>query len=191
MSEVLAAFMEERNILWGELVGGLLMVGCSIALVISLWHTLEHVPEPAGMLRSFHQWLKPEGQVLVQVPDVARNPYDLGVVDHVSHFTNATLRFCARSAGFEIAADGHSWTHNCLTFLLGSPALIREPAPVAKPGVAAGDPFERGFHREMLVGAVRDGPTVCGVAGIEAQPGMVCLLQLLKPEVWCAVLGGG
>src|SRR5207253_5544389 len=44
LSEVLAAFMEERNILWGELVGGLLMVGCSIALVISLWHTLEQIP---------------------------------------------------------------------------------------------------------------------------------------------------
>ena len=110
--------------------------------LIVLWHTLEHVPEPASMLRSFHQWLKPGGQVLIQVPDAERNPYDLGVVDHVSHFTNTTLRFCARSAGFEIAADGHSWTHNCLTFLLGSPALIREPAPVAKPGVAAGDPFE-------------------------------------------------
>jgi hypothetical protein len=45
LAEVLSAFMEERNILWGELVGGLLIVGCSIALVISLWTTLkEQVP---------------------------------------------------------------------------------------------------------------------------------------------------
>jgi hypothetical protein len=45
VAEVLAAFMEQRNILWGELVGGLLIVGCSIALVISLWSTLqEQVP---------------------------------------------------------------------------------------------------------------------------------------------------
>jgi hypothetical protein len=44
LGEVLAAFMEERNILWGELVGGLLIVGCSIALVISLWKTLEEIP---------------------------------------------------------------------------------------------------------------------------------------------------
>src|SRR5205807_9371855 len=44
VGEVLAAFMEERNILWGELVGGLLIVGCSIALVISLWSTLEKIP---------------------------------------------------------------------------------------------------------------------------------------------------
>ncbi len=104
--------------------------------LIVLWHTLEHVPEPANMLRSFHQWLKPEGQVLVQVPDAERNPYDLGVVDHVSHFTYATLRFCARNAGFEIAADGHSWTHNCLTVLLGSPSVV----PQASGEPAAGCP---------------------------------------------------
>jgi hypothetical protein len=36
--------MEERNILWGELTGGLLIVGCSIALVITLWHSLEELP---------------------------------------------------------------------------------------------------------------------------------------------------
>jgi hypothetical protein len=44
LSSVLAAFMEERNILWGELTGGLLIVGCSIALVITLWHSLEELP---------------------------------------------------------------------------------------------------------------------------------------------------
>jgi hypothetical protein len=34
------AFMEETNIRWGELVGGLLIVCCSVALVISFW---EHI----------------------------------------------------------------------------------------------------------------------------------------------------
>ncbi len=44
LASVLSAFMEERNILWGELVGGLLIVGCSIALVLTLWHSLEALP---------------------------------------------------------------------------------------------------------------------------------------------------
>src|SRR5262249_26971045 len=44
LTNVLAAFMEERNILWGELAGGLLIVGCSIALVITLWHSIEALP---------------------------------------------------------------------------------------------------------------------------------------------------
>ncbi len=43
-TDVLAGFMEDRNILWGELVGGLLIVGCSIALVLTLWRSLEDLP---------------------------------------------------------------------------------------------------------------------------------------------------
>jgi hypothetical protein len=42
--DLLAAFMEERNILWGELVGGLLIVGCSLALAIHLWRTQPENP---------------------------------------------------------------------------------------------------------------------------------------------------
>lgn len=44
LGEVLAAFMEDKNILWGELVGGLLIVGCSVALVISQWNHLARIP---------------------------------------------------------------------------------------------------------------------------------------------------
>lgn len=43
-AEVLAAFMEDRNIRWGEIVSSFLIVGCSIGLVISLWSTLEAIP---------------------------------------------------------------------------------------------------------------------------------------------------
>ena len=44
LAAALAAFMEARNIFWGELVGGVLIVGCSIALVITLWDTLAESP---------------------------------------------------------------------------------------------------------------------------------------------------
>ncbi len=40
LTDMLRAFMEQRNIRWGELVSGLLIVGSSIGLVISLWATL-------------------------------------------------------------------------------------------------------------------------------------------------------
>jgi hypothetical protein len=43
-AEVFASFMEERNIRWGELVGGLLIVGCSVALVVSLWSQIARLP---------------------------------------------------------------------------------------------------------------------------------------------------
>ena len=41
---LLAAFMEERNIRWGELVGGLLIVGCSLALVVGYWERIAERP---------------------------------------------------------------------------------------------------------------------------------------------------
>src|SRR5262249_2355568 len=43
LGEVLAAFMEQHNILWGELAGGLLIVGCSVALVVYLWQTQKEI----------------------------------------------------------------------------------------------------------------------------------------------------
>ncbi|MEN6451733.1 MAG: hypothetical protein ABFC96_14675, partial [Thermoguttaceae bacterium] len=43
-SEMLAGFMEERNIRWGELIGGLLIVGPAIALVITFWNKLAANP---------------------------------------------------------------------------------------------------------------------------------------------------
>lgn len=38
----LQAFLEEKNIRWGELLAGLLIVGSSVGLVISLWSTLRN-----------------------------------------------------------------------------------------------------------------------------------------------------
>lgn len=43
-SEVLAAFMEQKNIRWGELMGGLLIIGCTVALVLSFWNDIAHRP---------------------------------------------------------------------------------------------------------------------------------------------------
>lgn len=42
--EWLSAFLEESNIRWGELVGGLLIVSCSTALVISFWSEISARP---------------------------------------------------------------------------------------------------------------------------------------------------
>ncbi|MDA1049783.1 MAG: hypothetical protein O3C40_04810 [Planctomycetota bacterium] len=45
LADVLHAFMQEKNIRWGELISGLLIVGCSIALVISLRREIESLSE--------------------------------------------------------------------------------------------------------------------------------------------------
>jgi len=38
------ALHEESNIRWGELVGGLLIIGCSIALVLTFWEQIATQP---------------------------------------------------------------------------------------------------------------------------------------------------
>src|SRR5688500_14755584 len=43
-TEVLNSFMEESNIRWGEIIGGLLIIGCSTALVVSLWAQISQIP---------------------------------------------------------------------------------------------------------------------------------------------------
>jgi hypothetical protein len=43
-TEVFANFLRESNIRWGELMGGLLIVGCSIALVLSFWNQIASKP---------------------------------------------------------------------------------------------------------------------------------------------------
>jgi hypothetical protein len=44
MSELLKRFLEQSNIRWGELIGGLLIVGCSIALVITFREAIARQP---------------------------------------------------------------------------------------------------------------------------------------------------
>ncbi|MGC3965820.1 MAG: hypothetical protein QM775_00145 [Pirellulales bacterium] len=43
-SRILASFMEEKNIRWGELIGGLLILCSSIALVLSFWQQIAERP---------------------------------------------------------------------------------------------------------------------------------------------------
>jgi hypothetical protein len=43
-SRILASFLEEKNIRWGELIGGLLILCSSIALVLSFWQQIAERP---------------------------------------------------------------------------------------------------------------------------------------------------
>ncbi len=43
-TEMLETFMEESSIRWGELIGAVLIIGCSLALVVSLWSEIAERP---------------------------------------------------------------------------------------------------------------------------------------------------
>jgi hypothetical protein len=96
--------------------------------LVVLWHTLEHVPFPTEELKGLRKYVNESGKLLIQIPDVARNPFDLGVFDHVSHFTRDQLVECAKLAGWKLLTDGWDWTHNCLTVLLGVDTQDSKPS---------------------------------------------------------------
>lgn len=78
--------------------------------VITLWQVLEHVPEPAGLLRSIANLLKREGRVIVAVPNVdswqarlcGAKWFHLDVPRHRWHFTPASFSELLRTSGLRV-----------------------------------------------------------------------------------------
>ncbi|HEV7319986.1 MAG TPA: methyltransferase domain-containing protein [Ensifer sp.] len=63
---------------------------------------VEHVADPVGFMRDVHNLLRPGGTFLFSVPDVAGNPGDMAVADHLNHFSQASIVHALTSAGFEV-----------------------------------------------------------------------------------------
>ena len=77
--------------------------------MISLVHVLEHIAGPAELLRIVAAKLQPGGTLFVEVPNAARNPFDLMIADHATHFTAASLTMLLESAGFSITTLSEEW----------------------------------------------------------------------------------
>ena len=76
--------------------------------VVTMWHVLEHVPEPASALALIHAALRPGGTLAVEVPNFGSAVSRHMGVDwtslqpdvHVNQFTAASLRALVERAGF-------------------------------------------------------------------------------------------
>ncbi len=77
--------------------------------VISLIHVLEHIASPAGLLERLRKKLKPDGLLLIEVPDCRQNCFMLLVADHCSHFSPALLAGVVATAGFEVLHASNTW----------------------------------------------------------------------------------
>jgi len=70
--------------------------------VISLSHVVEHVPDPANLLRRLSASLAPGGFMVIATPNIRQNPIDLLIADHCSHFDENSIAQMLIEAGFEI-----------------------------------------------------------------------------------------
>ena len=85
--------------------------------IVSLCHVLEHVPDPIRFLSSVKELLGHEGTLLIQVPNLEDNPFDLFVVDHCSHFQPRDLIDLLPCAGFRAELVATDWIDKEITVL--------------------------------------------------------------------------
>jgi SAM-dependent methyltransferase len=94
--------------------------------LITLVHVLEHVAQPARFLAQIANLLEPDGVLLVVLPDVRTNSFDILVADHCSHFSTTTLEGMLRRGGFADVRINDTWMSRQLTALArpGNGALL-------------------------------------------------------------------
>ncbi|GLS22712.1 hypothetical protein GCM10007874_57320 [Labrys miyagiensis] len=100
--------------------------------VVSLIHSLEHMPAPREALVEAVGLLGADATLFVEIPDIETSPFDLLVADHRTHFTRTTLRALAGRAS--VAVDFLENTviakENTLLGRRGTPTLFN-PDPLA------------------------------------------------------------
>jgi SAM-dependent methyltransferase len=107
--------------------------------LITAFHVVEHLPDPAGALRNMLGWLAPGGLLVVEVPNVGgwggavfgRHWSGLDFPRHLIHFTPATMRRLVERCGGRVVDEWHwskpRWIIRSLRFRLAAhdPAWAR------------------------------------------------------------------
>lgn len=104
-------------------VGDLAAQGFSPASfdVIVFWHSFEHLPDPMGALRESVRILRPNGLLIVAVPNMASwqarwagsDWFHWDVPRHLYHYDVATLSVLLGRVGLEVASVTHAnWEQN-------------------------------------------------------------------------------
>jgi len=94
--------------------------------VITLWHVLEHVHDLNGYLRAFYKLLKPNGRLIIAVPNYTS--YDAqfykkywaayDVPRHLYHFTPSSMEFLAKKYKMELVSITPMWFDSYYVSLL-------------------------------------------------------------------------
>lgn len=137
---------------------------------IVLWHSLEHLRDPAGAVAAATAHLLPGGVLLIAVPNLASlqarafGPawLALDLPRHLTHLTAGALRGRLSALGLQVERESHwrggqvmfGWLHGLVRLLPGRPdlydALRREQARLGP----AGPPRSRAILAGMLLAPV-------------------------------------
>jgi SAM-dependent methyltransferase len=107
---------------------------------ITMWHTLEHMRGIPHMLTNVARLLKPEGRLIIAVPDFGGWQARLfgpkwlhvDVPRHLYHFSAGALRHALANAGFAVQRTWHQeleydllgWSQSALNYLMPEPNVF-------------------------------------------------------------------
>jgi SAM-dependent methyltransferase len=82
---------------------------------VIIWHVLEHLHDPRGVLEEIHRILRPGGKLIVAVPNLSSlqarwtGPawFHLDLPRHLYHFSLRSLEELIERAGFEVESAHH------------------------------------------------------------------------------------
>lgn len=111
--------------------------------LVVLLHSLEHVPDPVGVLRSLGEWIHPDGTLFIEVPnagsfEMRRTEGRKKILDvpvHLFHFTPETLSRVVEAAGLRVSCvqlTNPEWLESILN--ARAAALSKSTVPTHAPG---------------------------------------------------------
>jgi SAM-dependent methyltransferase len=153
--------------------------------LVSLVHVLEHIPDPVAYLKGLRPKLKPDGLLLIEVPDHSSNPFDLVIADHSTHFSLDLLSRVVSAAGYEVMSAVRDWIPKELSLVAKRLPTAPDQHPGALRGANGGPAKELVEERMRWLGALVD------AAGAEAASPRFGLLGTTIGATWLyAELGG-
>ena len=108
---------------------------------ITMSHVLEHVDNPTTMLEKLRTWLKPNGILALEVPNVeavCQSPKSTFHTAHLFNFNPETLALLAEKTGFSVVQSVLSEDGGNLT-------LIAQKSEAVKPSLAIAGNYEKVF----------------------------------------------
>lgn len=104
--------------------------------LVTVFHAVEHLESPFDILLQARQWLRPDGLLLVEVPNVeavCQQPHTQFHCGHYYHFNLATLQALARRAGYSVVSSSTSADGGNIT-VIGQKTSAPPPASGELPG---------------------------------------------------------